>query len=113
MAAMMQMTEPMAMAPTMPAAPVEPVAFRMMVAISSVAIAMPDTGLLEEPIRPTIREETVAKKKPNTRMMMAPIRLTGMPGNSHMTTAMARHATRTTFREMSCSVRRVPVPPLP
>ena len=27
---------------------------------------MPDTGLLEEPIRPTIREETVAKKKPNT-----------------------------------------------
>ena len=97
----------------MPEAPVEPVAFRMMVAMSSVAMDIPDTGLLEEPMRPTIREETVAKKKPNTRMMRAPIRLTGMPGNSHMNTAIPRHTSTTIFMEMSCSVRRVPSAPLP
>ena len=101
------------MAPTMPEAPEEPVAFRMMVAISNVAMAMPETGLLEEPIRPTMREETVAKKKPKIRTIRAPTKLTGMPGNSHMNTAMARHTTRTTFMEMSCSVRITPEVPLP
>ena len=41
-----------------------PKALRIIVAIRRVAIAIPDTGLLEEPTRPTIRADTVAKKKP-------------------------------------------------
>ena len=60
------MMPPMEIAPTIPVIPVEPVALRITVAKSSVAIVIPDTGLLEEPIRPTIREDTVAKKNPNT-----------------------------------------------
>ena len=108
---MMQMTLPMAMAPTMPSAPAVPVALSIVVAISSVAMAIPETGLLEEPIMPTIREDTVAKKKPNTRMVKAPTELTGIPGNSHITRVRARQATSTTFTGTSCSVRRVPTAP--
>lgn len=84
-----------------------------MVAISRVAMHIPDTGLLEEPIRPTMRAETVAKKKPNTRMIKAPTGLTGMLGNSQMNTAITRQAVRTTFMEISCSVRRVLFAPFP
>ena len=62
---------------------------------------------------PTMREETVAKKKPNTSTISAPRKLTGMAGNSHMNTAISRHTASTTFMEMSCSVRRVPAAPLP
>ena len=41
-------------------------------------MAMPETGLLEEPIRPTIREDTVAKKKPNTMTISAVKKFRGM-----------------------------------
>ena len=112
-AAMMQMTEPMAIAPTMPSEPVEPLAFSAMVEMSSVAMAMPETGLFDDQISPTMREETVAKKKPNTSTISAPRKLTGMAGNSHMNTAISRHTASTTFMEMSCSVRRVLSAPLP
>ena len=91
---MMQMTEPMAIAPTMPSEPVEPLAFSAMVEMSSVAMAMPETGLFDDPIRPTMREETVAKKKPNTSTISAPRKLTGMAGNSHMNTAISRHTAK-------------------
>ena len=60
-----------------------------------------------------MREETVAKKKPKIRTIKAPIKLTGMLGNSHMNTVTIRQTTRTTFMEMSCSVRRTPALPLP
>ena len=58
-----------------------------------VAMAIPDTGLLEEPIRPTIREDTVAKKKPKTTTITAPSRFTGKAGSSQMATAMTTMAT--------------------
>ena len=45
MAAQMQMTEAMAMEPIMPSMPTLQVAFRIMVAISRVAMVMPETGL--------------------------------------------------------------------
>lgn len=69
----------------------EPLAFSAMVEMSSVAMAMPETGLFNDPISPTMREETVAKKKPNTSTISAPRKLTGMAGNSHMNTAISRH----------------------
>ena len=71
-----------------------------------VAMAMPDTGLLEEPMRPTIREDTVAKKKPKTTTIKAPSRFTGNAGSSQMATAMTTIATISTGMGMSCSVRR-------
>ena len=76
------------MAAIMPGMPMLPLAFKSMVAISRVAMAIPETGLLELPTIPTILEDTVAKKKPNTIIMMAPIRFTGIAGISHMAMAM-------------------------
>ena len=114
MAAMTQMMPPITMAAIMPLMPSLPVIFSSRVEISSVAMAMPETGLLEEPIRPTMREETVAKKKPKTMTIRAVNRFRGMAGTSHMTTATMRMPSRTTFMGMSCSVRRVlAVRPLP
>lgn len=72
------MTDPMAIAPIMPPCPALPVDLRSIVQKSSVAIAMPETGLLLEPTSPTSREETVAKKNPNTAMHTAPSSVTGM-----------------------------------
>ena len=55
----------------------------------------------------------MAKKKPKIRMIREPMKLTGMLGNSHMNTTTSRQTTRTTFMEISCSVRSTPVLPLP
>ena len=51
-------------------------------------MTIPDTGLLDEPTSPTILPETVAKKNPNTMMIIAPIRLTGTEGNSQIRSMM-------------------------
>ena len=75
----------------------------MVVAIK-VAIAIPDTGLLLLPTRPTIREETDAKKKPNTTTINAPERLIGISGRSHITTATAITPINTVFVEIFTSV---------
>ena len=53
------------------------------VAMITVAIAIPDTGLLLLPTSPTILEDTVAKKNPNTTTITAPMSVTGMAGISH------------------------------
>ena len=106
-AAMTQIIPPIAMAPVIPSTPVVPVAFRSNVAIRSVAIAIPDTGLLEDPMSPTIREETVAKKNPNTITIRAPIGLTGNAGTSQMAIPITRIITSKNGIGMSCSVRNV------
>ena len=113
MAAMTQMTPPMTMAAVMPSMPSVPVALSSRVEISSVAMAMPETGLLEEPIRPTMREDTVAKKKPKMMTISAVNRFRGMAGTSHSTTATASTPSRTTFMGISCSVRRELTSPRP
>ena len=84
---MIQITVPIAIADTIPGYPIIPLAFKRMVEISKVAIAIPDTGLLELPTIPTIREDTVAKKNPHTMMMIAPMKFTGMIGISHIAIA--------------------------
>ena len=45
--------------------PVQPTAIKIKQVPIRVAIVIPLMGLLEEPISPTIREETVTKKAPN------------------------------------------------
>ena len=68
-------------------------------------MVIPDTGLLLLPIRPTIREDTVAKKKPKMTIRNALNRFTGTIGTSQITM---------NFMERSLSVRRsLPVLPLP
>ncbi len=94
----------MAIAPVIPVMPLSPVALIVIVAIRSVAIAIPDTGLLELPINPTIREDTVAKKKPNTTMSSAPRIFTGIAGTSQITRIIATIPIRTTPIGRSCAV---------
>ena len=107
-AAMMQMTVPIAIAVVIPAMPVFPVDFNTMDASRSVAIAMPDTGLFEEPTSPTIRALTVAKKNPNKTIRHADSRVTGIDGSSQSTSMTARIPNNTHFIGSSCSVRFVP-----
>src|SRR3954467_1733559 len=46
--------------------PVQPSATKIVQVRISVAIVMPEIGLEDDPIRPTMREDTVTKKKPKT-----------------------------------------------
>ena len=104
---MIQITEPIAIAAFIPSISVFPDALIIIVAIRRVAIAIPDTGLLEDPIRPTIREDTVAKKKPNTTMIIAPIGLTGIAGTNQMIAIIATIPIRMKFIGRSCAVLAV------
>ena len=108
------MIEPIAIAPCIPCAPTSPVSFRMIVANKSVAIAIPDTGLLELPTRPTILEDTVAKKNPKITTMIAPTSVTGIAGTSHTSSVRIRIAIKINFMLRSCAVRSLlslPTPP--
>ena len=46
--------------------PVQPSATKIVHVRMSVAMVMPETGFDDDPIRPTMREETVTKKNPKT-----------------------------------------------
>jgi len=81
-----------------------PVAFKINVVTINVAIAIPDTGLLLLPTIPTILDDTVAKKKPNTTTISAPRKLTGISGSNQIKTAITSEPPRTNFIEISCSV---------
>ena len=112
MAATIQITVPMAIAAFMPAAPSAPVAFRMIVENRSVAIAIPDTGLLEEPTIPTMRDETAAKKKPKIAIRTAPPIPTGTCGRTPVRTMRTARQITTTFMLIFLSVRSS-LPPWP
>ena len=75
---MIQITVPMEIAPIIPCAPVSPESFRTSVANRSVAIDIPETGLLLLPTRPTILDETAPKKNPNNAIRIAPTSDTGI-----------------------------------
>ena len=113
MAATIQMMEPIAIAPCIPWIPLSPVAFSRIVAISSVAIAIPETGLLLLPTRPTILEDTVAKKKPKITTIMAPMKVTGIGGASQIAIVIRSTPPRMTPIFRSCPVRVVLVFVLP
>lgn len=61
-AATIQIILPIQMEPIIPVVPVAPVAFKIKVEIIKVAIAIPETGLLEEPINPTIRRKQLQRR---------------------------------------------------
>ena len=104
---MIQITEPIAIAAVIPSIPVFPLPLIAIVAISRVAIAIPDTGLLELPTRPTIREDTVAKKNPKITISAAPSRVTGIAGTAQMITTIATIPTKMNCIGRSCAVRAV------
>ena len=104
-AATIQMTDPIVIAPIIPCIPVSPVIFRMNVAKSSVAIVIPETGLLLLPTSPTIREDTAPKKNPNTTTRIAPGRETGTCGTSQSRSTIIAIPARTNLMSRSISVR--------
>ena len=113
MAAMIQITEPTAIAAVIPSMPVLPELLIANVAIRRVAIAIPETGLLELPTRPTIREDTVAKKNPKITMINAPRRVTGIAGTIQMINTIAKTPRRMNCIGRSCAVLAVLVFLLP
>src|ERR1035437_264161 len=75
----MQTTPPMVMASAPKAGVVQPSTRKMADVAISVAIVIPEMGLAEEPIRPTIRELTVTKRKPKTTISKEAARLASQP----------------------------------
>ena len=110
---MIQITEPTAIAAVIPSIPVLPELLIANVAIRRVAIAIPETGLLELPTRPTIREDTVAKKNPKITMINAPRRVTGIAGTIQMINTIAKTPRRMNCIGRSCAVLAVLVLLLP
>ena len=110
---MIQITEPTAIAAVIPSMPVLPELLIANVAIRRVAIAIPETGLLELPTRPTIREDTVAKKNPKITMINAPRRVTGIAGTIQMINTIAKTPRRMNCIGRSCAVLAVLVLLLP
>ena len=71
------------------------------------AIVMPETGFDDEPIRPTMRDDTVTKKKPKMMTSTEARKLpwVGMPGATARKMASSSVPTSTTVIGMSRSVR--------
>src|SRR5260221_4723770 len=62
----MQTTPPMVMASAPNAGFVQPLTRKIAEVAMSVAMVMPETGLADEPTKPTMRELTVTKRNPKT-----------------------------------------------
>jgi len=65
--------------------------------------------LLLLPTIPTIREDTVAKKKPNITIRIAPRIVTGISGISQIAIVTTTIPIAIAFISISCSVRSLPV----
>ena len=77
--AAMQTTPPMVMASAPKAGAVQPLTRKMAAVAISVAMVMPETGDAELPTIPTMRAETVTKRKPKTTTSSAAARLASAP----------------------------------
>jgi hypothetical protein len=77
--AAMHTTPPMVIARAPKAGAVQPCIRKMAQVAMSVAMVMPETGLAEEPTRPTIRELTVTKRKPKMSTSSEAARLAPQP----------------------------------
>ena len=74
---------------------------------SKVATAMPEIGFDEEPISPVRRDDTVANRKPKTRISSAPRKFMCSGVANVITAMMDRQPMMTHFRGISWSVRKV------
>ena len=106
-AAEMQTTAPTARTATLdaPVPSFRPSATKISEVRISAAMVIPDTGFDDEPIRPTIRLDTVTKKKLKITISTAPVSPTGTPGHSHSVTASSAATPSTIFSGRSCWVR--------
>ncbi len=75
----MHTTPPMVIANAPKAGAVQPLTRKMALVAISVAMVMPEMGLAELPMRPTMRELTVTKRNPKTTTSSEAARLAQMP----------------------------------
>src|SRR6188768_203594 len=110
LAAAMQTTAPTQSATGEYHSPVQPSATKIVHVRMRVAIVMPETGFDEDPMSPTIRDETVTKKKPKTitRTETRKLPCVGSPGATARKSARTSVPTRTTVIGTSRSVRKRP-----
>src|SRR3954462_13837810 len=109
-AAAMQTTAPTQSAIGEYHSPVQPRATKIVQVRIKVAIVMPEIGFDEDPIRPTIRDDTVTKKNPKTITStdVTTLPCVGKPGASARKNARATVPTRTILIGISRSVRSRP-----
>ena len=95
--------------------PVQPSATKIVQVRINVAMVIPETGFEEDPIRPTMRDETVTKKNPKTTTRIDATKLpcVGIRGATTRKSASRTVPPRTTVNGTSRSVRaRDAAPPL-
>src|SRR5687767_13244840 len=98
-AAQMQMIAPTDKATGAYAESFQPSATKITHVMMSVAIVIPEIGFDDEPMRPVMRDDTVAKKKPN-RMISTETRMlpcVGSPGITARNTARSSDPIKTMF----------------
>src|SRR5216683_3659238 len=113
--AAMQTTPPIVMARAPKAGAVQPLTRKMAAVAMRVAMVMPETGEAELPTMPTIRAETVTKRKPKTTTRRAAAMLanalTCAPGmglnwrKRNIRSTRRREPPKTTMGGRSCSMR--------
>src|SRR5262249_4764020 len=103
----MQTTAPTQSATGEYQSPVQPTGTKIEQVRIRVAMVMPETGFDDDPIRPTIREDTVTKKKPKmtTRIDARTLPCVGMRGATARKIARSTVPARTTVIGTSRSVR--------
>ena len=74
---------------------------------------MPETGLLLLPTKPTILEETVAKKNPKITTIIAPIKVTGIAGTSQINKVITKIHGSISFMLKSLAVRELSLTAVP
>src|SRR5699024_3711498 len=111
MADIIHITVPTDNAPIIPASPSNPIALNIALVIRSVAIVIPDTGLLLLPTNPTSLAETVAKKNPNSAIIIAPAKPTGIIDVLAINIIKAITPINATFPDISSSVLRFVIVP--
>src|ERR1700753_2656165 len=79
LAAAMHTTPPMVMANAQNAGAVQPFTRKIAEVAMSVAMVIPETGFDELPINPTMRDDTVTNKKPNSATSTEAARLASHP----------------------------------
>src|SRR3954466_14635357 len=110
----MQATAAMLSAATLYGGVTQPRAKKISEVIRSVATVIPEMGFEELPTSPVSRELTVTKRKPRTRIKIAPSTLILNDGTRAQTTTRITDPTPTTHKGRSRSVRGGPAAaPLP
>ncbi len=110
LAAAMQTTAPTQSATGEYHSPVQPRATKIVQVRISVAMVIPETGFDDEPIRPTILDETVTKKNPKmtTRIEATKLPCVGIAGAMARNSANSTVPMSTMLRGISRSVRLWP-----